>query len=339
MRETNLKLIHLRDTLGMLRHFAIVPIAAIFVTLAGAGVARALPSGVAPDGGAAIDPALLCQAAVIMAESDKHTPAGLLRAIGTVESGRPDRVTGQLAPWPWTIDANGSGHMYQTEAEAIAAAQSFLQQGITSLDIGCMQVNIREHPHAFASLAQAFDPMSNVFYAAGFLTRLKLQTGNWEQAIAAYHSATPSLGAPYANQVLARWLGQGGGQTGGQTGLPLVQTAMTQPLPMAAKSASAPHVWGPANPPAPPVTTATGAAKRAVTQGKPSPGGINVRHFAPGSFAFAPLHGTASILPLQGQPASAGPHVNVQGSMGGGMAGRSLAAYRRMPIPITGAPS
>ncbi len=303
-------------------------------TLACTGMARALPSGVAPDGGAAIDPALLCQAAVIMAESDQQTPTGLLRAIGTVESGRPDRVTGQLAPWPWTIDANGSGHMYQTEAEAIAAAQSFLQQGITSLDIGCMQVNIREHPHAFASLAQAFDPMANVFYAADFLKRLKQQMGNWQQAIAAYHSETPSLGTPYANQVLARWRGQ----TGGQTGLPLVQTAMTQKLPMAAKSAATPHVWGPAPPPAQPPTR-TAAAGSAGKKAKPTAGGIDVRHFAPGSFAFAPLHGTASILPLQNQPAAPGPHVSVPGSIGGAMAGRSLAAYRRMPIPIAGASS
>ena len=37
------------------------------------------------------------------------------------------------------------------------------------MDVGCMQVNLYHHAHAFSSLDNAFDPQSNVDYAARFL--------------------------------------------------------------------------------------------------------------------------------------------------------------------------
>jgi hypothetical protein len=329
--ENNGKLTVLPDIAPMQRRLTKTLVASFAVfALSGVRPASALPTGELPASAPVVDPSLLCQAAVIMAESDKHTPVGLLRAVGTVESGRRDRVTGQLAPWPWTIDANGTGHMYHSEAEAIAAAQSFLQQGVTSLDIGCMQVNIQQHPHAFTSLVQAFDPMANVFYAADFLTRLKAQLGNWQQAIAAYHSQTPSIGAPYARQVLARWQGQTAGQP---SGLPLVQTAMTPPLAPVAQSAAKPRVWGPGS------AEASPAAKTPQHASKPEPGAVAIRSFAPGAFAFAPLHGSPTLLPATAQPGGPASRIAVPGGIAGGMAGRNLAAYRRAPIPIAGPPS
>jgi hypothetical protein len=76
---------------------------------------------------------------------------------------------------------------------------------VTSIDVGCMQVNLMYHPSAFASLEQAFDPSSNALYAARFLNRLFAQTNDWEQAAAMYHSATPELGEDYRQRVLAFW--------------------------------------------------------------------------------------------------------------------------------------
>jgi hypothetical protein len=56
-----------------------------------------------------------------------------------------------------------------------------------------------------ASLDEAFDPHSNVAYAARFLVELHDQTGNWPQAGAHYHSQTPELAAPYKAKLLATW--------------------------------------------------------------------------------------------------------------------------------------
>jgi hypothetical protein len=151
----------------------------------------------------------LCGPAVAAASAGYRLPAGLLNAIATVESGKLNPQNGAEKPWPWTIDANGAGSMYPTEQAAEQAAAGFEAAGITSLDIGCLQVNMAQHPDAFQTLAQAFDPAANANYAAMFLASLERKFENWPQAVAAYHSQTPALGGPYAARVYAQWQGTG----------------------------------------------------------------------------------------------------------------------------------
>src|SRR5579884_4260905 len=111
-------------------------------------------------------PYQLCSRAIALAERGAGLPAGLLPAIGRVESGRPDPLTGGVQPWPWTINAEGVGHFFDTKADAIAAVQALQAQGIRSIDVGCMQINLMHHPDAFATLDEAFDPLANARYAA-----------------------------------------------------------------------------------------------------------------------------------------------------------------------------
>lgn len=87
-------------------------------------------------------------------------------------------------------------------------------QGIESIDVGCMQVNLRHHPDAFKDLDAAFDPAQNVKYAAQFLSRLNHQQGTWHKAVAHYHSATPLHHIPYQRKVLAVWNKEKGGYPG-----------------------------------------------------------------------------------------------------------------------------
>ncbi|MFH5925481.1 transglycosylase SLT domain-containing protein [Roseomonas xinghualingensis] len=147
----------------------------------------------------------LCLPAITMAERAANVPAHLLRSIAYVESGRTDPASGRLVPWPWTINAGGKGYFYETKEEAIAAVRLFQANGIQSIDVGCAQVNLRYHPHAFSSLEDAFDVQSNVAYAARFLTALRAATGSWILAAANYHSATPDIGFSYARKVMAVW--------------------------------------------------------------------------------------------------------------------------------------
>jgi hypothetical protein len=151
----------------------------------------------------------LCETAINNAQQSEVLPPGLLPAIAQVESGRFDPMTGRTRPWPWTIDANGAGQMFDTKTQAIAAVHALQGQGISSIDIGCLQVNLLHHPLAFASLDDAFDPATNAAYAARFLRTLFAETGNWPVAAAAYHSRTPALGADYATLVMAIWQGKG----------------------------------------------------------------------------------------------------------------------------------
>jgi hypothetical protein len=147
-------------------------------------------------------PGLQCRAAIDAAERQAGIPPHLMAAIGRVESGRRT-PSGDVDPWPWSIDADGVDHVYETKAEAIAAVRALQAQGVHSIDVGCMQVNLQFHPDAFASLDAAFDPVSNAEYAARFLTTLRAQTGSWETATAWYHSATPVLGTDYQRRVMA----------------------------------------------------------------------------------------------------------------------------------------
>jgi hypothetical protein len=147
----------------------------------------------------------LCAAAARAAENAAHIPNEFLSAIARVESGRVDAVSGALIAWPWTIDVGGAGRFFASKAEAIAAVRALQASGVRSIDVGCLQVNLAQHPDAFASLEEAFDPDANARYAAGFLNTLFAQTGSWPLAAAAYHSQTASLGSAYQRRVLAEW--------------------------------------------------------------------------------------------------------------------------------------
>jgi hypothetical protein len=150
-------------------------------------------------------PGAACRQAIATAAQAHSIPGPLLAAIGRVESGRRDPQTGTWLPWPWTVDADGQGSFYDTKAQAIAAVRELQASGARSIDVGCMQVSLLHHPDAFANLDQAFDPVANAEYAAGFLRRLYAQTNDWAEAAAQYHSATPALAADYKRKVLAAW--------------------------------------------------------------------------------------------------------------------------------------
>ena len=146
-----------------------------------------------------------CLSALDAVQGQVRFPSQLLRTIASVESGRPDPITGRVAPWPWTINVEGTGYFFSSKAEAIEAVARFNAQGIRSIDVGCMQINLLHHPNAFRSMDEAFDPRVNVAYGARFLGALYHQTGGWPLAVAAYHSQTPALGAEYWGRVTARW--------------------------------------------------------------------------------------------------------------------------------------
>jgi len=93
--------------------------------------------------------------------------------------------------------------VFESLAEAEAATRVLQGRGVTSIDVGCFQINLHYHPAAFTGLDEAFDPQANAAYAARFLSELRTRTGSWEGAVAAYHSTTPERGGPYRDRVLA----------------------------------------------------------------------------------------------------------------------------------------
>lgn len=166
------------------------------------------------------DPYAICAAHVARAETNAGIPKGLLGAIAAVESGRWDKERRANIAWPWTVTSGPNGQFFASKAEAIAEVRRMKALGIRNIDVGCMQVNLHHHAEAFDSLDEAFDPATNVAYAARFLRSLYDAHQDWMTAASHYHSATPELGARYRSKVLAAWTG-----VGEETAQEKVQTA------------------------------------------------------------------------------------------------------------------
>lgn len=146
-----------------------------------------------------------CLVEIAKAEQRHALPPGLLVSIALVESGRHDALTGLTTPWPWTINAQGAGHFYDSAEDALQNAGRLLAADVAFVDVGCMQIDLYHHPHAFRTLAAAFDPETNVDYAARHLVALHRRLGSWPAAAAAYHAGDPAQGSDYVARVLYYW--------------------------------------------------------------------------------------------------------------------------------------
>ena len=142
-----------------------------------------------------------CKTAIHAEERRSGIPKRLLEAIASVESGRWDQASKANIAWPWTVTAEGEGKFYPSRGAAIEAVEMLQRRGIVNIDVGCMQVNLGYHPQAFDSLTQAFDPVSNVAYAAKFLKELRLQRRSWDKAVRYYHSSDPERQRYYRGKV------------------------------------------------------------------------------------------------------------------------------------------
>lgn len=151
------------------------------------------------------DTAGLCDAATRQEESRSRIPSRLLYAIALTESGRWDRDEGENIAWPWTVMARGEGKFYRSRQEAIHAVRALLRDGVTNIDVGCMQINLGYHPDAFETLHEAFEPTANVAYAATFLNALRKEKRSWSRAVRFYHSSDDERQMRYGRKVYDAW--------------------------------------------------------------------------------------------------------------------------------------
>ena len=143
----------------------------------------------------------VCEVAAQHYEKKYQIKKHLLSTITNVESGRWNQQKQRNTAWPWTVNAQGKGSFYATKQQAINAVKKLQAQGVKSIDVGCMQINLAYHPDAFEDLEEAFNPYKNVEYGAKFLTKLYEQKGNWNKAATAYHSNAPVKAKKYAKKL------------------------------------------------------------------------------------------------------------------------------------------
>jgi hypothetical protein len=147
----------------------------------------------------------LCGVLAHQAERAEGIPRGLVQALALAESGRWLASEGTTRPWPWTITSGNDSFYLSSKSAALRKIHELRAEGRSNIDVGCMQVNLGYHGHAFASVAEALEPASNVAYAARFLRQLREETQSWERATARYHSRHPSRGRAYREKVFRWW--------------------------------------------------------------------------------------------------------------------------------------
>lgn len=149
------------------------------------------------------DTAHICSYTTRTMEKKHHIKQHLLTTIASIESGRWNEKTQEKQAWPWTINAQGKGYFFNTKAEAVKKIRELQAQGITSIDVGCMQINLLYHGQEFSSIEQAIDPTHNVEYAAKFLRNLyESNDHDWLKAAMTYHSSVPEKANTYRKKIV-----------------------------------------------------------------------------------------------------------------------------------------
>lgn len=118
-----------------------------------------------------------CDGAVRRAAAAYGVPEMLALAVAEVESGRR----------PWSVNSALTGRSFGSRDEAIRYVQGERRQGVATIDVGCLQVNLYWHAKAFATLGEAFDPDRNAAAGLERLAVLRREAGSWTVAVARYH--------------------------------------------------------------------------------------------------------------------------------------------------------
>lgn len=152
------------------------------------------------------DDSMVCINATKKMEKVYQIKRHMLTTISSVEAGRWNAEKKQKIAWPWTVNAQGKGRYFNSKAEAIREVKRLQAQGVKSIDVGCMQINLAYHPDAFDSVEDAFDPQKNAEYAAKFLKKLYASNDkDWIKAAMAYHSKVPTKALKYKKKIVSAY--------------------------------------------------------------------------------------------------------------------------------------
>lgn len=138
---------------------------------------------------------------------EKRVPPLILFGVALQESGMMfnTKRSGNLLPWPWTLNVKGAPMRFENRAAAEHQLVSILAKGIMLVDIGSMQVCWRYHKERFTHEREALDPYSNLRAGADILVEEFRASGDWFTAVGRYHSPQNSVRAKqYATAAFRR---------------------------------------------------------------------------------------------------------------------------------------
>lgn len=174
-----------------------------------------------------------CPNLIYAAEQRYNIPNGLLMAIALTESG--DRSGG---PNPHAMNIGGTPYIAPDLERMVSVIQRGYAAGKISIDVGCLQINLKYHAQHFRSPFDLLNSRVNVDYGARYLAQLANDTGSWRDAVMTYHNRNnPARRAWYGCSVWNNYLrvhrsGQGYIQCGKVSGSSTAATS--QPVPSSA---------------------------------------------------------------------------------------------------------
>lgn len=125
----------------------------------------------------------------VQVAQEQKVPAKLFFAVILNESRSRTGQINRTLPWPWTINHRGTPHFFETREGAYRFANSLVEAGDHSFDVGLGQMNWRWHKDRFRDLWKAFDPYTNLTAAARHFREQydRPECGTWELAVGCYH--------------------------------------------------------------------------------------------------------------------------------------------------------
>lgn len=132
-----------------------------------------------------------CKNLIKQLERENAIPAGLLEAIGAVESEHT----------PYAVNCNGKSKLFTNHEVAKQYVRDLRNKGIIDINIGVLQINYAYHQKQFKA-EDLLDPYNNVPYAAKYLAYLKKIHGSWDKAVKFYHSPVAKYQSMYFSKVM-----------------------------------------------------------------------------------------------------------------------------------------
>ena len=142
-----------------------------------------------------------CLNAIRHFEKKYKIPKNLLYLISLVESGKWNENSKSLQPWPWTANIRGKSKFFKNKKEMVVFLKKHIASGQENIDLGCNQINYKYHKKNFNNIEQMITPYYNVGYSAHYLFQNFSKTGNWDNAVALYHSKNPNRSGRYMKKI------------------------------------------------------------------------------------------------------------------------------------------
>ncbi len=122
------------------------------------------------------------------ASGNSGIPVKVLHGIALVESGKK-WSDGTFRPWPWTLNSPARGAQFFNSYQAAEKGlNELLQQGVTNVDIGMMQINCGYHCARVKKPSDLLDPKVNIRVASKILSEVHSIRGDVASAVGAYHA-------------------------------------------------------------------------------------------------------------------------------------------------------